>query len=80
MVRVRIRVSLGFRDTVRVSFRVSVRVTVTLGFRDRVRVKVRASFRLPTFIYYVWPPVSVRVSLGFRDRVSTVKVRVSFRL
>ena len=31
MVRVRIRVSSGFRDTVRVSFRVSVRVTVTLG-------------------------------------------------
>jgi len=50
-----------------------VSVTVTLGFRDtvRVRVKVRVSFRLSTFIYYVWPPVSVRVrvSLGFRDRV-----------
>ena len=52
-------------------------VTVTLGFRDRVRVKVWVSFRLPTFIYYVWPPVSVRVrvSLGFRDTI-----RVSFRV
>ena len=51
------RVSLGFRDRVRVS----------LGFRDRVRV----SFRLATFMYSVWPPVSlrVRISLGFRDRV-----------
>ena len=46
-----------------------------------VRVKVRVSFRLATFMYSVWPPVSVkvRVSLGFRDRVR-VKVRVSFRL
>ena len=39
-----------------------------LGFRDRVRVrvKVRVSFRLATFMYSVWPPVSlkVRVSLG----------------
>ena len=50
-----------------------------LGFRDRVRVKVRVSFRLATFMYSVWPPVSLRVSLGFRDRVR-VKVRVSFRL
>ena len=51
---VTVRVSLGFRDTVRVSF------------RDRVRVKVRVSFRLSTFIYSVWLPVSVRVrvSLG----------------
>ena len=48
-----------------------------LGFRDRVRVKVRVSFRVTTFMYSVWPPVSVRVSLGFRDRVR-VKVRVSF--
>ena len=46
---VRVRVSLGFRDTVRVSF------------RDRVRVKVRVSFRVTTFMYFVWPPVSVRV-------------------
>jgi len=47
----------------------------------RVRVKVRVSFRLTTFMYSVWPPVSLRfrVSLGFRDRVR-VKVRVSFRL
>ena len=32
----------------------------------RVRVKVRISFRLATFMYSVWPPVSlrVRVSLG----------------
>ena len=32
----------------------------------RVRVKVRVSFRLATFMYSVWPPVSVkvRVSLG----------------
>jgi len=46
---------------------VLVRVRVSLGFRDRVRV----SFRLATFMYCVWPPVSlrVRVSLGFRDRV-----------
>jgi len=37
-----------------------------LVFRDRVRVKVRVSFRLATFMYSVWPPVSVkvRVSLG----------------
>jgi len=59
------------------------RVRVSLGFRDRisVRVKVRVSFRLATFMYSVWPPVSlrVRVSLRFRDRVR-VKVRVSFRL
>ena len=53
---VTVRVSLGFRDTVRVSFR----------DRVRVRVKVRVSFRLPTFIYYVWLPVSIRVSLGIR--------------
>jgi len=48
-----------------------------------VRVMVRVSFRLATFMYSVWPPVSVRVrvSLGFRDRVRVrVKVRVSFRL
>ena len=32
----------------------------------RVRVKLRVSFRLATFMYSVWPPVSVkvRVSLG----------------
>ena len=30
----------------------------------RVRVKVRVSFRLATFMYSVWPPVSLRVSLG----------------
>jgi len=38
----------------------------------KVRVKVRVSFRLATFVYSVWPPVSikVRVSLGFRDTVS----------
>ena len=32
----------------------------------KVRVKVRVSFRLATFVYSVWPPVSlrVRVSLG----------------
>ena len=51
----------------------NVLVRVSLGFRDRVRVrvKVRVSFRLATFMYSVWPPVSlrVRVSLGFRDRV-----------
>jgi len=66
-----LRVSLGFRDKVRVS--VLVRVRVSLGFRDRVRVRVKArvSFRLATFMYSVWPPVSlrVRVSLGYRDRV-----------
>ena len=51
---------------------VLVRVRVSLGFRERVRVKVRVSFRLATFMYSVWPPVSlrVRVSLGFRVRVS----------
>ena len=49
----------------------SVLVRVSLGFRDRVRVKIRVSFRLATFMYSVWPSVSlrVRVSLGFRDRV-----------
>ena len=41
--------------------RVTNRVRVSLGFRDRVRVKVRVSFRLATFMYSVWPPVSVRV-------------------
>ena len=48
-----------------------LRDRVSLGFRDRVRVKVRVSFRLATFMYSVWPPVSLRVmvSLGFRDRV-----------
>ena len=35
------RVSLGFRDRVRVS--VLVRVRVSLGFRDRVRVRVKVS-------------------------------------
>ena len=50
---------------VRVTNRVSVRVRVSSGFRDMVRVKVRVSFRLATFMYSVWPPVSVRV----RDRV-----------
>ena len=37
-----------------------------------VRVRVKVSFRLATFMYSVWPPVSVkvRVNLGFRDRVS----------
>jgi len=53
---------------------VLVRVRVSLGSTDRVRVivKVRVSFRLATFMYSVWPPVSVkvRVSLGFRDRVT----------
>ena len=49
------------------------RVSLGLGFRDkvRVRVKVRVSFRLATFMYSVWPSVSlgVRVSLGFMNRV-----------
>jgi len=44
------RVSLGFRDKVRVSVLV------------RVRVKVSVSFRLATFMYSVWPPVSIKVS------------------
>jgi len=44
------RVSLGFRDKVRVSVLV------------RVRVEVRVSFRLATFMYSVWPPVSTKVS------------------
>ena len=46
---------------VRVTNRVSVRVS--LGFRDRVRVKVRVSFRVTTFMYSVWPPVTVRDSV-----------------
>ena len=52
--RDRVSLGLGFRDKVRVSVLV------------RVRVKVRVSFRLATFMYSVWPPVSVkvRVSLG----------------
>jgi len=37
LVSVRVRVSLGFRDRVRVS----VSVRVTLGFRDMVRVSFR---------------------------------------
>ena len=43
-----------------------VRVRVSLGFRDkvRVRVKVRVSFRLATFMYSVWPPVSLRVRVS----------------
>jgi len=57
--RDRASLGLGFRDKVRVS--VLVRVKVSLGFRDRVRVKVRVSFRLATFMYSVWPPVSLRV-------------------
>jgi len=45
---------------------VLVRVRASLGFRDRVmvRVKVRVSFRLgrlATFMYSVWPPVSLFV-------------------
>ena len=40
---------------------VLVRVRVSLGFTDRVRVKVRVSFRLATFMFSVWPPVSLRV-------------------
>ena len=40
---------------------VTIMVRVSLGFRGRVRVKVRANFRLATFMYSVWPPVSVRV-------------------
>ena len=84
-VRVSLGIGLGFRDKVRVS----VLVRVSLGFRDRVRVKVRVSFRLATFMYSVWPPVSLRVrvslGLGFRDKVRVsvlvrVKVRVSYRL
>jgi len=52
-----------------------LRDRVSLGFRDRVRVRVkdRVSFRLATFMYSVWPPVSLRVRVR-------VKVRVSFRL
>jgi len=38
---------------------VTITVRVSLGFRDRV--KVRVNFRLATFMYSVWPPVSVRV-------------------
>jgi len=59
--RVRVSLGLGFRDKVRVS--VLVRVRVSLGFRDRVRVrvKVRVSFRLATFMYSVWPSVSLGV-------------------
>ena len=47
---------------------------VSLGFRDRVRVKVRVSFKLATFMYSVWPPVSlrVRVSLGLGLRSGSV--------
>ena len=61
--RDRVSLGLGFRDKVRVS--VLVRVRVSLGFTDRVRVivKVRVSFRLTTFMYSVWPPVSVKVEL-----------------
>ena len=52
----RVRVSLGFRNRVRVS----VSVMVTLGFRDtvRVRVKVRVSFRIVTFVYTAWGNVT----------------------
>ena len=35
----------------------TVTVRVSLGFRGRVRV----NFRLATFMYSVWPLVSVRV-------------------
>ena len=45
---------------IRVTNRVSVRVS--LGFRNRVRVKVRVT----TFMYSVWPTVSVRVRGGVR--------------
>ena len=51
---------------------VLVRVRVSLGFRDRVRVNVRVSFRLATFMYSVWPPVSLRVSLGLELRSGSV--------
>ena len=48
-----------------------LRVRVSLGFRDRVRVrvKVRVSFRLATFMYSVWPPLSVRVRMSVRVSV-----------
>ena len=63
---VRVRVSLGFRDRVRVSvlwllYGLGIWLGLVLGFRDRVRVNVRVSFRVTTFMYSVWPPVSVRV-------------------
>ena len=63
---VRVRVSLGFRDRVRVSvlrllYGLGIRLGLVLGFRDRVRVNVRVSFRVTTFMYSVWPLVSVRV-------------------
>ena len=78
-VYVRVRVSLGFTDRVRVSFRLStsmysvwpVSVRVSLGFRDRVRVKVRVSFTNVTFTYSVWLPVSVTARVR-------VKIWVSF--
>jgi len=62
--RVSLGIGLGLRDKVRVS--VLVRVRVSLGFRDRVRVrvKVRVTFRLATFMYSVWPPVSLRVRVS----------------
>jgi len=56
--------------------RVTNRVRVSLGFRDRVRVKVRVSFRLATFMYSVWPPVSVRVM----DRVRVSVLRLLYGL
>ena len=49
------------------------RVSLGLGFRDkvRVRVKVRVSFRLATFMYSVWPPVSVKVRVNSGISIST---------
>ena len=49
---VRVRVSLGFRHTVSIRFRVSVRVS--LGFRDRVsfRVSVRVRVRVTVMVSF----------------------------
>ena len=60
---VRVRVSLGFRDRVRVSvlrllYGLGIRLGLVLGFRDRVRVKVRVSFRIVTFVYTAWGNVT----------------------
>ena len=47
----------------RLLYGLGIRLGLVLGFRDRIRVKVRVSFRVTTFMYSVWPPLSVRDSV-----------------
>ena len=82
----RVRVSLGFRDTVRVrvKFRVSFRLSTFIycvWLPVSVRVRVSLGFRDRVSVLRLLYSLGIRLGLvlGFRDRVR-VKVRVSFRI